>query len=146
MELFDWERAHAKIVSETLGFGGTADIICRFKGGVWVGDWKTSTRIDRIRHAMQGVAYMALVQNECVWVAEDTIATKAAAKAHGIDPNDCPEVEVDGVFIARPDRLETAFEHYEVPTSQIGPLWQMFKGCLGLLEQQREFKRAMRAA
>lgn len=135
-----------KLISPTLGYGGTVDCVCQWKGGIWVGDWKTSSRIDRIRHGMQTVAYLALLEEEACWAnvgGKRTMMSKAAA--HELSPAVIMEpIRIDGCFIARLDRLETAFEHYEVPPGRIGPHWEMFKKCLEIVEAKGAYERAIR--
>jgi hypothetical protein len=137
-----------KLISPTLGYGGTVDCVCEWKGGVHIGDWKTSSRIDRIRHGMQTVAYLALIEEEAVCVFKGTPQEKIVSRAEAREkwPHEEHEpVRIDGCFIARLDRLETAFEHYEVPPGRIGPHWEMFKKCLEIVEAKSAYERAIRS-
>lgn len=133
-----------KLISPSLGYGGTSDCVAEFKGGLWVFDWKSSSRIDRIRHAMQGVAYLALLEEEAVWCFEGGKHIKAKRDLAPEDLALCEAIRIDGIAIVRVDRLETAFEHYEVPSARIGPLWEMFKKLLETVEHKAAFERAIR--
>lgn len=136
------------LISPTLGFGGTVDCLAEYKGGLWTIDWKSSSRIDRKKHAQQVTAYTALVEDQATWVFRGTPQQKIVSKTEAAEkwpsePDD--PVTVDGMAVVRVDRTETAFEHYEVPMETMGAHWAMFLKCLEVVEAKAKYERDLRA-
>lgn len=158
---FDPLASELSISSEKLGFGGTVDCVAWFEGrdrntpGLWVVDWKTSSRINKLRYRMQVVAYAALVEEECCIVEgspqrfqEDElqptgrrIVTKEHAQAIGLEGE---PIEIAGAAIVRADRKQKKFEHLEVPLAEFGPLWSLFAQLVEVCKVKAEVDRFMR--
>ncbi len=100
------------LVSSTLGFGGTLDLVCRLQGQIWYIDWKSGGAIYK-GNKIQGSAYQKLWNSQRKEQIERLGCMHLKAATRGADKTG-KQIQGEGWKldeIEEPDRMFRLFQH-----------------------------------